>query len=94
MLFCHIYIAFSAHGRIRQISMYFPRYLIGSILNAYFAVIVKYLGKYLTICLILSCAKEAIYKRQNSIFIFYIKRFRENNSLKSVLIAVSHANDW
>ena len=74
--------------------MYFPRYLIGSILNAYFAVIVKYLGKYLTICLILSCAKEDIYKRQNSIFIFYIKRFRENNSLKSVLIAVSHANDW
>ena len=64
------------------------RYLIGSILTACFAVVIKYLGKYLTICLILSCAKEAIYKRQNSIFIFYI------NTLKSVLIAVSHASDW
>ena len=48
--------------------MYFPRYLIGSILTVCFAVVIKYLGKYLTICLILSCAKEAIYKRQNSIF--------------------------
>ena len=95
MLFCHIYIAFSAHGRIRQISMYSPRYLIGSILTAYFAVVIKYLGKYLTICLILSCAKEAIYKRQNSIFVFYINTFQtKNNSLKSVLIAVSHASDW
>ena len=37
-----------------------------------FAVIIKYLGKYWTISLILSCVKEAIYKRQNSIFIFYI----------------------
>ena len=48
--------------------MYFPRYLIGSILTACFAVLIKYLGKYLTICLILSYAKEAIYKRQNSNF--------------------------
>ena len=64
--------AFSAHGRIRQIGMYFPRYLIGSILTACFAVIIKYLGKYLTICLIISCVKEANYERQNSIFIFYI----------------------
>ena len=69
MLFCHIYIAFSAHGKMRQIGMYFPRYLIGSILTVCFAVVIKYLGKYLTICIILSYAKEAIYiKRQNSIF--------------------------
>ena len=67
MLSCHIYIAFSARGRIRQISMYFHRYLIG---------LIKYLGKYLTICLILSCAKEAIYKQQNSTFIFYINTFQ------------------
>ena len=74
--------------------MYFPRYLIGSILTANIAMIIKYLGKYLTICLILSCVNEAIYKQQNSIFIFYINTFRENNSLKSVLIAVSHVSDW
>ena len=29
----------------------------------------KYLGKYLTYCVIISCAKEANYKRQNSILI-------------------------
>ena len=75
MLFCPIQIAFSAHGRIRQIDMFFPRYLIGSILIANFAVIIKYLGKYLTICQMLSCVNEAIYKRQNSIFIFYLHTF-------------------
>ena len=74
--------------------MYFPRYLIGSILTACVAVVIKYLGKYLTIIRILSYAKEAIYKRQNSIFIFYINKFQRNNSLKSVLIAVSHASEW
>ena len=82
MLFCHIYIAVSAHGRIRQISMYFRKNLIGSILTAYFAVVIKYLGKYLTICLSLSCAKEAIYKRQNSIFIFYINTFQRKEFTK------------
>ena len=66
----HIH-CFSAHGRLRQIGMDFPRYLIGSILTACFAVVIKYLGKYLTICLILSCAKEAMYKQQNSNFILH-----------------------
>ena len=47
-----------------------PRYLIGSILTVCFAVVIRYLGKYLTIYLDLSNAKESIYKRQNSIFIF------------------------
>ena len=84
MLFCHIYIGSFAHERIRHIGMYFPRYLLGSILTAFFAVVIKYLGKYLTIRLILSCAKEAIYMRQNSIPIFYINTFRENNSLNLV----------
>ena len=55
--------------------MYFPRYLIGSILIASFSVISKYLGKYLTICQILSCVNEVIFKQQNSIFIFYINTF-------------------
>ena len=74
MLFCHIYIG--SFERIRHIDMYFPRYLLGSMLTAFFAVVIKYLGKYLTICLILSCAKEAIYMRQNSISIFYINTFQ------------------
>ena len=56
--------------------MYFPRYLIGSILTASVAVIIKYLGKYLTICLILSCVNEAIYKQKNNIFMFYINTFQ------------------
>ena len=43
--------------------MYFPRYryLIGSNLALCFAVVIKYLGMYMTMCLILSCAKEAMY---------------------------------
>ena len=54
--------------------MYFPRYF-GSILIASFAVIIEYLEKYLTMCQILSYVNEAIYKQQNSIFIFYINTF-------------------
>ena len=77
MLFCHIYIGSFAHERIRQIGMYFPRYLLGSsILTACIGVIIKNLGKYLTICLILSFAKQTIYRRPNSIFIFYINTFQ------------------
>ena len=75
MLFCHIYIGSFARERIKRIGMHFLRYLLGSILTAFFAIVIKYLGKYLTICLILSCAKEAIYMRQNSISIFYINMF-------------------
>ena len=48
--------------------MDFPSCLIGFILTACFALVIKYLGKFLTIFLILPYAKEAIYKRQNSIF--------------------------
>ena len=76
MLFCHVYIGSFVHERIRQIDMYFPRYLLGTILTACFAIAIKYQGKYLTISLILSCAKKAIYMRQNSIFTFYINTFQ------------------
>ena len=82
MLFCSIKKDFSAHGRIRQICMYFPRYLIDSILTACFAVVIKYLGKYLTVYFILSCAKEGIYKRQNSNFILYINTFQRKQFTK------------
>ena len=94
MLFCHIYIAFSAHGRIWQISMYFRRYLIGSILTAYFAVVIKYLGKYLTMCLILSCAKEAIYKRQNSIFYILHKYVSEKKKFTKIGVDSGFACKW
>ena len=42
-----------------KIGIYFPRFD-WSYLAVYFAVVIKYLAKYLTICLLLSCAKEAI----------------------------------
>ena len=34
MLFCHIQIGSFVHKRIGQIDLYFPRYLIGSVLTA------------------------------------------------------------
>ena len=76
MLFCQIYIVSFAHERVGHMAIYFPRYLIGSTLAACFAVEIKYLGKYMTMCLILLHAKEAIYMRQNSILIFYINAFQ------------------
>ena len=75
MLFCQIYIASFAHERVGYMVMHFLRYLIGSTLAACFAVVIKYLGKYTAMCLILLCVKEAIYMRQNSILIFYINAF-------------------
>ena len=54
VLFCRIWIAFSAHGGIGRVG--FPGCLIGSVLAACFAVVVKYLGGCLTVCLVLSCA--------------------------------------
>ena len=58
VILSHIYIYYFAHERIRQIGMYFPRCVLGSILTTCFAVVIKYLGKYLTICVILSCATQ------------------------------------
>ena len=40
---------------------YFPRYLIATVKHAVKIVPSKYLGKYISICLILSCTKEPIY---------------------------------
>ena len=45
--------------------IYFPRYLIGSILTTCFAVVIKILGKYMPMCLTLSCAKGAVCMWQN-----------------------------
>ena len=87
MLFCQIYIASFAHERAGHMAMYFPKYLIGFPLAARFAVEIKYLGKYMTMCLILLCAKEAIYIRQNSILIFYINVFHNNNNNNNIFIS-------
>ena len=40
---------------------YFPRYLIITAKHAVKIEPIKYLGKYMPICLILSCAEKAIY---------------------------------
>ena len=55
---------------------YFPRYLIITAKHAVKTEPIKYLGKYMPICLILSCAEKATYMWQNSIFIFYINTFQ------------------
>ena len=57
MLFCHISVAPFAHETIR----YFPRNFITMAENVIVVEAIKYLGKYMTICLILACEKEAIY---------------------------------
>ena len=75
MLFCQIYIGSFAHERVGHMAMYFPRYLIGSTFAACFAVVIKYLRKYITMCLSLSCVEGAMYMRQNRILIFYINAF-------------------
>ena len=57
MLFCQIYTGSFAHERAEHMAMYFPRYLIGSTFAACFAVVIKYLRKYITMCLSLSSSK-------------------------------------
>ena len=77
--------------------MYSPIYLIGSILTACFTAVIKYLGKYLTKCLskkISNDRKKQPISDKIAFLYFTSIRFRDNNSLKSVLIAVSHARDW
>ena len=65
-----------AHGWVGRMGVCFPGYLICSVLTACFAVIIKCLGKCLTVCLVLSCAKEAVYVRRGSIFVVCIGAFQ------------------
>ena len=55
---------------------YFPRYLITTAKYAVKIEPIKYLGKYMLICLIFPCAEKVIYMRQNSIVVFYINTFQ------------------
>ena len=61
MLFCRLYIASFAHERIRLMVKYFPRYLITTAKHAVKIEPIKYLGKYMPICLILPYVEKAIY---------------------------------
>ena len=76
MLFCRLQIASFAYERIRIMVKYFTRYLITTAKHAVKIEPIKYLGKYMPICLIFPCAEKAIYMWQNSIFIIYINTFQ------------------
>ena len=76
MLFYRLLIAPFAHERIRHMVKYFSRYLITTAKRAVKIEPIKYLEKYMPACL--SCAKEAIYMWQNSIFYIlhkYVTKF-------------------
>ena len=59
--------------------IYFPRNFITSAKHVVVAESIKYMGKYMTICLILAGEKEAIYMWQNNILIFYVNTFQRKS---------------
>ena len=61
MLFCHKYTAPFAHEMIRHMGIYFPRNSNTRAKHVAKVEPIKYLGKYMTICLIISYENEAIY---------------------------------
>ena len=61
MLFCHIKVALFAHEKIRYMGIYFPRNFITMAKHVVMVEAIKCPRKYMTICLILACEKEAIY---------------------------------
>ena len=65
-----------AHEMIRHMVKYFPRYLITTAKYVVKIEQIKYLRKYMLICLILPCAEKATDMWQNSIVIFYINTFQ------------------
>ena len=62
MLFCHVKVALFAHEKIKYMGIYFPRNFITNAKHIPVVMVeaIKCLGKYMTICLILACEKEAI----------------------------------
>ena len=73
MLFCHIKVALFPYEKIRYFGIYFPRNFIKHVMMVE---AIKCSGKYMTICLIPACEKEAIYMWKNSILILYINTFQ------------------
>ena len=61
MLFRNIHVAPLAHEKIRYMGMYFHRNIITTAKYVVMVEAIKYPGKYMAICLILACEKEAIY---------------------------------
>ena len=51
----------------------FHTYLISTAKHAFKIEPINYQGKYMPVCLILSCAEEVICMRQNSIYSFFIR---------------------
>ena len=77
--------------------MFFPRYSIALTMTACFAVVMKFLWKYMSMHVsdIFMCEKSNLYVTKYSILIFYINTFSEkSNSLNLVLIMVAHESDW
>ena len=60
MLFCHTKVAAFALEKIRYMGIYFPGNYITTAKDVVMVEAIKYLGKYMTICLILACEKEAV----------------------------------
>ena len=58
MLFCLLQIASFVHERIRHMVKYFPRYVITTSKHAVKIEPIKYMGKYMHICLIIPCAEK------------------------------------
>ena len=60
MLFCHTEVAPYVYETIRSMGI-FPRNFITTAKHVVVVEVIKYLEKYMSICLVLACEKEAIY---------------------------------
>ena len=65
-----------AHEKIWYMGIYFHRNFITTAKYVVTVEAITQLEKYMTICLILACEKEAIYIWRNSILLFYINTFQ------------------
>ena len=77
---CHIQIAPFAHEKISYMDMYVHWNFMTTAKHVVLVEAIKCLGKYMTICLILSCEKEAIYMWQKAFLYFTLNRFREKKN--------------
>ena len=71
MLFCHIKVAPFAHEKIRYMGIYFPRNFITTAKHVVMVEAIKCLIKYMTICLILACEKEATSTCDKIAFLYF-----------------------
>ena len=76
---CHIQIAPFAHEKIRYMDMYVHRNFMTTAKHVVLVEAIKCLGKYMTICLILSCEKKQSICDKTAFLYFTLNRFREKN---------------